>query len=96
MKTCNGKVAVTPFVEKHLVVEVKNAFALGTTKLKLQKLTVVFGSSEVLDLEPGDGVYVRADQVSLSWAKEVFDLGDGKQFILMPKESILIHEKAGV
>lgn len=93
--TINGFVSCTPFPSQHIEKVVKGGFAMIDKKVQLQELEVVIGGMAGNDyLGPGSKVYIRGDQITQPWAREVFSM-DGKDFILVPSSAIRIAKVSG-
>lgn len=88
----NENVAVEPFPTNQVEKEVRNGLAVIKQKSSLQPLKVVFSGFGGTEYGAGSIVYVRADQCVATWAKDVFDL-NGKKFILVPKNQVVLVEK---
>ena len=98
IETMGRFVATEPFPVQHITGAAKGGLAFVDQKFTLTKLKVLFGSV----VSRGDGVvpqhfcsndlvYVTSDQYVQGWAKKIYEL-DGKQFILVPMESIVLVE----
>jgi hypothetical protein len=88
VKTFNKQVACKPAKEEAQQVRRIAGMALIDEKLALTPLEVVFDSSGAFDA--GDTVYVHGNNArNQPWWKAVFSL-DGKEFILVPEEAILL------
>jgi len=104
IRVTNRFVATEPFPVQHITGTAKGGLAFMDQKIQLTRLEVVVASScqvgdETVPL-PSDNfsenpafVYVRADQFAQSWAKQVYEL-NGKPFILVPCESVVLAETA--
>ncbi|NBT57434.1 hypothetical protein EBT16_01495 [bacterium] len=88
----NENLAVEPFPTNQVEKEVKNGLAFVKQKSSLQPLKVVFSDFSKTEYAVGYTVYVRADQCVSTWAKDVFEL-NGKKFILVPKNQVILVEK---
>jgi hypothetical protein len=85
-----NKVATEPFknigpTQK----ETGKGFVVIEQKHSLTALKVVFNTSDLLNIEAGDEVYVLADSYLTVWGKMVYTV-EGQDFILIPKESIVV------
>lgn len=85
-----NNVATTPFVDLGPTkTEVGQAgFVVIKQKHDLTALKVVFNAPN-LGIEAGDVVFVLADSYLTHWGKNVYTI-NGQDFILIPKESIVI------
>ena len=90
-QSLNKKVACTPFPSNDIKIEVKGGLPLIRQKNELSQLTVVLDSD--CGLTAGEEVWVRGDACKHQYAKEVYEI-DGKTFILIPVEMILIKKSA--
>ena len=100
IQTVGRFVATYPFSVQHVTGSAKGGLAFVEQKFTLTKLGVVFptviSQGEGVDplyFDPCDSVYVTSDQYVQAWAKKVYE-HDGKSFILVPVESIVLKEKA--
>lgn len=85
----NKRIAVEPFPSFGIETKNKNAFTTVVQKTDLIPLRVVFASDTLLEVRPGDVVYVRGETQQHQWSKEVFELG-GKKFIFIPEDVIVL------
>jgi hypothetical protein len=85
----NDKIACKPFPSMSVEKDFKGGMVVPKQKGTIQKLEVVFPSS---NLAPS-AIWVRAEQFTLQWAKDIFDL-DGVKFILVPKDQILLIQQS--
>lgn len=88
MLSAKGFVAVAPFPTLHAEKEVKHGFAMAAQKVNLQELEVVYRSEDGRFL-PKDIVYVKAENYSHPYARQVYTVGETK-FILIPESSVLL------
>lgn len=99
--TTYDRVAVEPFPDTHVKTDLIGPGKFGVAKInntraELIRLKVVFRScfstkvSQIIlnpDTASYGGIYVRASDYSLPWAKDVFEL-EGKKFILVPADRV--------
>lgn len=102
----NRSIATEPFPTNFIEVKSKSGFATAKQKGQLVALKVVYGNfvpyqaygashlADRVPIQPGCTVYVRGEQYTQVWAKEVFEL-DGKQFILVPESTIVLVDSNG-
>jgi hypothetical protein len=98
--TANRFIATEPFPASHITGTTKGGLAFIDQKIQLTKLKVTYKSffkqnDRELFLLPGDYIYVAGDQYVQGWAKKVYELDEGKPFILTPYESVVFVETSG-
>lgn len=96
-----NKIAVEPFADTSVKTETHGTgefkiVKIANTKTQLVKLKVVFSAKIALGtsvqfIPAGSFVWVRADQYSAPWGKEVFTLNENK-FILLPSDRVEVFE----
>lgn len=100
IEVVNRFVAVEPFQTTSVTASLKGGIAFIEQKVQLTKLKVVYPSMFVLadgkssyKLVPNrDFIYVSSDQYVQPWAKRVLELEEGKPFVLVPYESVVLVE----
>ncbi len=95
MKTVNKRVACTPFETTDAKVVVTKGLAQFDQKQRLTKLTVVYDaeSDDHGSYHAGDSVYVTGDCCKHTFAKQVYEVEEGKPFIFVPYDMIVAKEK---
>jgi hypothetical protein len=86
----NRRLACELFPSRVVEKKVKSSFATAEQKSALTGLKVIFGNENYW---VGQTVYVEAESFASSWGKRVYTL-DGKDFILVPEEAILMVKNA--
>jgi len=89
-KTYNNHTACAPFESTSMKQTIKRGMATIEQKTNLAKTITVFASEKFP--APGVAVYLRGESIAHEWAKQVYDLGDGVKFILVPDSFILMSE----
>ena len=92
--TANRFIATEPFPASHITGTTKGGLAFIDQKIQLTKLKVVYDSffqqaAREMYLPPDSFVYVAGDQYVQGWAKRIYELEEGKPFILTPYESVV-------
>ena len=93
----NNRVAVTPFAKISPTVGVCNGVAQVEQRIRLQKLTVVYppertDTTKHYCFKAGGFVYLRQADSTMPWRSEVYEIEEGKKFILVPCERIEAYE----
>ena len=99
ISSINRFVAVQPFPVAHITHSVKSGIAMIDQKYQLTKLELVYDAVVKLGdldlvLRPGDAIFVTSDQYVQPWAKKVYELVEGKPFILVSQETVVLVEQA--
>jgi hypothetical protein len=89
MKTQNNQLAVTPFESNSTKINVKHGVAFVQQKTDLTKLKVVY---EADGYKPGDEIWVSGEVCKHQYAKVVYQIEEGKPFILIPVNLVLVKE----
>lgn len=85
------RVAVTPFPTNSTQVVANRGLAGFKQREELSKLTVVYDSADGV-FKTGDTVYMYGDMSKHQLAVQVWTIEEGKPFILMPSDLILLHQ----
>lgn len=93
-KTYNNLVACSAFPKQNMERVVKSGIAMIDKKVQLQDLNVALSATVNIngvscEINPGTKIWVRGDQVTMPWAKEVYSV-DGLEVILVPASAIQI------
>lgn len=92
----NGKVACEPFPLMSVEKEQRGGMVVPKQKGTLTKLAVKYTSGkfgQVAYVPRGASVWVRSEQFTLQWAKDVFEW-EGVKFILVPEDQIVMVQHA--
>jgi len=84
-------VALEPFPVMATEKTTKSGFTTVKQKTELTALHVVFPTEDHRFLA-GDLAHVRADQFTMPWAREIYEL-DGQKYILAPLNAILVLKR---
>lgn len=92
ISTHNNLIACSPFPKQNMEKVIKSGIAMIDKKIQLQELSVVLPGEVSVNgitrtFKVGTKVWVRGDQVTLTWAKETFQI-EGHEFILVPATAI--------
>jgi hypothetical protein len=86
IKSAKGKIAVTPFPDMSVKTSSQGTGSVKVAridnKITVVPLTVLF-PSEDSRFFTGDVVFVKGNNYTLPWAKDVYEV-DGRSFILIP------------
>ena len=105
IETVGRFVATEPFPVQHITGSAKGGLFLMDQKISLTRLKVLYCAtwSRGEGVTPGSVAPVSGQQVLVAaqeyvqpWAKKVYELEEGKPFILVPVESIMLVEYPGV
>jgi hypothetical protein len=83
----NNRIACEPF-ESLAIQTTGKTFVTAKQKNSAYITRVVYPSKDCDDLLPGDSIFVKGTDMTLEWAKEVFEIG-GKKVILVPLANAL-------
>ena len=99
-----GKIPCKPFPSLSLNVKSqtlpggKKGVLVFDQKVNMQALEVLLhyksASNPLLDLCPGDTVYVYGDRYAVMWAKEKYKIAED-EFILVPENEVLLIQSKG-
>src|SRR5690348_17024862 len=92
MITLNKRVACTPFITTQTRIEVRGGLPQIKQRKELTPLTVVYdaeGGEAFREYRVGETVYVRGECCKHAWASEVFEVEEGKPFVLVPFEFVV-------
>ena len=86
----NGYLAITPPVFTKIEADVSGGIARIQQRVELREENLVFGYKFKDTLvSPGDKVIVRGDAGLKAWAKTVYRLGSGPEFVLCPETDVV-------
>lgn len=89
----NKRVAVQPLPETENKPKVQNGVLVPPRAALLSGQPVVFRST---GFDVGDVAFIRADRRSASlWGKEIFEV-EGKKFILVPEDEVLLLKRSNL
>lgn len=91
MKTMDNRVLVRPLDEKGIIVSTTPGGIrfIGNYDHLVKSVALADGPDGIKE---GDTIFVSGTSVKLPWAKTVFDLGDGRVGVLVPREYVILVE----
>jgi len=92
IRSFNNHLALTRFETTATTVTTTRGVATVKQRAQLSEHTVVYGTDDG-KFQAGDKVYISGDMAKHQLALQVYTLEEGKEFILIPASSVLVHRR---